>query len=127
MIAAGIGCRSGVSVRDVLAALDAALSQANLTRQRIDTLATGDLKRQEAGINEAAAMLGKPLQHVAEHELAHVSERLLTTSPRSLAATGSGSLCEAAALVAAGPASQLLLSRLILAGVTVALAIGDHP
>ena len=127
VIAAGIGCRRGVSARDVLAALDAALRQANLTRQRIAQLATGELKMQEAGLSEAAAVLGKPLLYITEQDLAGVSDRLRTTSPVSLAVTGSGSLCEASALAAAGPGSHLVLPRFILAGVTIALATGDYP
>lgn len=127
VIVAGIGCRSGVSADEVVAALDTALLRADLTRQEIGKLATGALKVQEAGLNEAAERLCMPLFHMTEQELASVNDRLLTTSPMSLAVTGSGSLCEAAALVAAGADSRLLSPRFVLAGVTIALAIGDHP
>ncbi len=50
---------------------------------------------------------------------------MLTRSAASLAATGTGSASEAAALAAAGPGARLLGPRLVLGPVTCALAEGE--
>lgn len=129
MIVAGIGCRRGASAEAVLAALDAALVAAGLSREAVSSLATGALKAEEPGLRAAAEQLGLPLVVVEEAALAAVEQHLLTWSDASRRATGSGSLSEAAALAAAGPASRLVAPRFIHEGVTVAFARihGDIP
>lgn len=49
-----------------------------------------------------------------------------TNSARSHAAHGTGSVAEAAALVAAGPGARLVLGRQIVDGVTIAVAEGRN-
>lgn len=46
-------------------------------------------------------------------------------SPRAQAAHGTGSVAEAAALVAAGPGARLVLERQVIGGVVVAVAEGS--
>ncbi|MCX8998060.1 cobalamin biosynthesis protein [Rhizobiaceae bacterium BDR2-2] len=129
MIVAGIGCRRGTAAETILATLDAALAAASLSRGALAALATGALKAEEAGVKEAANRLGLPLRIADDAALAAAEPRLLTRSEASHGATGSGSLCEAAALAAAGEGASLLAPRFIREGVTVALArmSGDHP
>jgi cobalt-precorrin 5A hydrolase len=122
MIAAGIGCKKGVSPDAVLAAVDAALAQHGRTRHHISRLATGTAKRHELGIVVAAGALGVPLHYVAATALADVEPRLLTRSDASARETGSPSLSEAAALAAAGKAGRLLGPRIVSGHVTCALA-----
>jgi len=72
-----------------------------------------------------AATLGVPVIGVAPEALAAV--RVLTDSPASRAARGTGSVAEASALAAAGPGARLLGPRVVSADrmATCALAEGD--
>ncbi len=114
---AGIGCRRGVTVAEVLAALDAACGARGVS---VDALAVLPGKRGVAALGEAAARRGLPLR-IAEGAVA--PERLATRSAASLAVTGTGSASEAAALAVAGPAARLLGPRLVLGRVTCAIAV----
>jgi cobalt-precorrin 5A hydrolase len=112
---AGIGCRRGVSVAAVLAAVEAARGG-----RRLDALATVPAKRGEPALAEAARTLGLPLVVGA---VADGDPRLLSRSAASRAATGSGAASEAAALAAAGPEARLVGPRLALGPVTCAIAV----
>lgn len=125
MMVAGIGCRPGASVAAILAAVDAALEQHDRRREQLSCLATGALKRGEAGLVLAAAALGVPLHYVAADALADVEQDLLTSSNFSLAATGSPSLSEASALATAGQGGRLLGPRIVAGHVTCALAVAE--
>ena len=117
MTVAGLGCRRGVSVAAVLAAVEAARGG-----RRLDALATVQAKRGEPALAEAARRLGLPLLVGA---VADGDPRLISRSAASRAATGSGSASEAAALAAAGPAARLVGPRLALGPVTCAIAVGE--
>lgn len=126
MMVAGLGCTQGTRAMAVLATLDAALEAHGLTRADLSLLATVAGKRDEPGLIEAADILDIPLAVPEAAQLKAADARGLTRSEASLAATGLGSASEAAALAAAGPTSRLLGPRLVLHGVTCALAIsGD--
>ena len=127
MIVAGVGCRSGVAASEIVAALEQACAAAALQRGRIKALATGVLKAGEPGLRDASIKLQLPLIVCTADELTAVESRLLTHSAKSLAATGSGSLSEGAALAAVGRDSRLLFPRFIVDGVTIAFATGDTP
>jgi cobalt-precorrin 5A hydrolase len=88
----------------------------------LHALATADFKADEPGIVAAAETLGLPLIAVPQHELERASARCLTRSPASLAATGTSSVSEAAALAAAGEGSRLLGTRIAAGNVTCAIA-----
>ena len=114
---AGLGCRRGVSVAAVLAAVEAARGG-----RRLNALATVQAKQGERALAEAARRLGLPLLVGA---VADGDPRLISRSAASRAATGSGSASEAAALAAAGPAARLVGPRLALGPVTCAIAVGE--
>lgn len=122
MIVAGMGCRKGSSVEELLSALDAACTEARISRGSIARLATGEIKREEPGMLELAERLGLPLDIVGDDDLLRVEPRTKTVSRHSLAKTLSSSLSEAAALVVAGDTSQIIVPRLISQGATCALA-----
>ncbi|MGP3697974.1 cobalamin biosynthesis protein [Rhodobacter sp. NSM] len=105
MIVAGLGFRSTVSVQDLAEALSG-LSP--------DALATA------SGKAPALAPLGLPVIAVPEEDLRGVGT--LTESSRVRDLFGTGSLSEAAALVAAGPGARLVRKREVRGLVTVALA-----
>jgi cobalt-precorrin 5A hydrolase len=118
---AGIGCRRGVSAAEVLAAVDAACGAAGGIA--LDALAAVRAKAGEPALAEAAALRGLPLR-IAEEGVA--DGRLATRSAASLAATGTGSASEAAALAVAGPEARLLGPRLGVGRVTCAIAVAGE-
>ncbi|MER7911729.1 Rv2231c family pyridoxal phosphate-dependent protein CobC [Streptomyces sp. NPDC096068] len=95
-----MGARSGVPADEVLALVDAVLAEAGLARTAVRSLATLDARAAEPGIAGAAAVLGVPVRGFAAGKLAAVS--VPHPSARPLATTGTASVAEAAALLAAG-------------------------
>ncbi len=122
MIAAGIGCKRGAPASDIEAAIRAALVRANIGADALDVIATIEAKSGEVGIRTAAERLGLSLIIVPELELAAAGDRIQTRSERVMAVAGVGSVAEAAALAAAGPAGSLIVPRLVLGAATCALA-----
>jgi cobalt-precorrin 5A hydrolase len=127
MIVAGIGCRKGVSVTEVLAAVEAAIAPDALAGRRPALLAAPAAKRNEAAIQGAAEVLGVRLIWISQSALEAAGPRTLTHSARSLAAMNVHSVAEASALAAAGPYARLLTARLALGPVTCALAQAENP
>lgn len=125
MIVAGIGSRAGVSVAEVIAAVEAALREYGLDRPALTMLATARMKRDEAGIVAASGVMGLPLVLVDDAAMAETSPATITASDASLAAAGVRSLSEAAALAAAGKGARLAGPRVAVGPVTCAIAFGD--
>lgn len=117
---AGIGSRRGVTAGEVLAAVAAACAAVGAARP--GALAALPGKAAEPGIAEAARRLGVPLLAPAPA----AEGRLATRSAASLAATGSGSAAEAAALGASGPSARLLGPRVVAGRVTCAIAVAEE-
>ncbi len=122
MIVAGFGCRKGTSAQALLTALDAACGRAGISRESVAMLATGEIKRHEAGLIELAARLSLPLYAADETSLKKAEGRSRTVSQRSLMHTSTPSLSETAALAVAGEGSKLIVARMISGGATCALA-----
>lgn len=91
----------------------------------VAALATAAGKAEAPALRTLAARLGLPVIGVDTDRLA--AQETLTRSEAALAARGTGSLAEAAALAAAGPGARLLGPRAISADrmATCALAAGD--
>ncbi|MFF0475949.1 Rv2231c family pyridoxal phosphate-dependent protein CobC [Streptomyces sp. NPDC004284] len=100
----GVGARSGAPADEVLALVDAVLREAGLTRADVRSLATLDARAAEPGIVAAAAALGVPVRGFTSGELAAVPVPHPSALP--LAATGTASVAEAAALLAAGAGAE---------------------
>ncbi|MER6082730.1 precorrin-3B C(17)-methyltransferase [Streptomyces sp. NPDC001833] len=96
----GVGASKGAPVDEVLGLVDAALRDAGLSPRSIAELATVDAKAGEPGIVAAAARLGVPLVTYSAGELAGV--RVPNPSDAPLAAVGTPSVAEAAALARGG-------------------------
>ena len=119
MIVAGIGYRSGATPAD----LEAALALTGVTP---DALAS--LESKAVGpLAALATSLNLPLVSLTEDQI--MGTRTLTCSPRIKARFATGSLAEACALTAAGPAARLTHPRVIgpRGRVTVAIAEGSTP
>ena len=121
MIVAGFGFRACASD----AALRAALAMAQAGHPPVTLLATAEDKL--AQLAPLATELGLPARGLPVDALAAVPTP--TRSAASLAARGTGSLAEAAALAAAGPGARLLSPRHISPDrmATCALAQGLAP
>ncbi|MCN9239613.1 precorrin-3B C(17)-methyltransferase [Streptomyces sp. RY43-2] len=96
----GVGASKGVSVAEVLALVDGALRDAGLCVGSVAELATVDAKADEPGLVAAAERLGVPLVTYPAGELATVDVPNPSAAP--LAAVGTPSVAEAAALVRGG-------------------------
>ncbi|MFF9911199.1 Rv2231c family pyridoxal phosphate-dependent protein CobC [Streptomyces sp. NPDC013457] len=116
----GVGARSGVSVDEVLGLVLEALREAGLTAADVTALATLEARAAEPGIAGAAGRLGVPLRAYGAAELAAVS--VPHPSRAALSATGTASVAEAAALLAAGAGATLLVPKRKSARVTCAIA-----
>ncbi len=106
MRVAGLGFREAANV----ASLRDALARAGGTEGLV-ALATADEKASARCLQELAAELALPIRGVAPSALA--AAETVTLSDRVAARFGAGSVAEAAALAAAGPAARLLGPRAI--------------
>ncbi|MGW0420843.1 precorrin-3B C(17)-methyltransferase [Streptomyces sp. NPDC003015] len=96
----GVGASKGAPVEEVLELIEGSLREARLSPKSIAHLATVDAKAQEPGIVTAAERLGVPLVTHSAEELAAVEVPNPSDAP--LAAVGTPSVAEAAALVRGG-------------------------
>ncbi|OEJ27500.1 precorrin-3B C(17)-methyltransferase [Streptomyces agglomeratus] len=96
----GVGASKGAPADEVSGLIEETLAQAGLSVPSVAALATVDAKAEEAGIVEAAARLGVPLRTYAAEELARIDVPNPSGAP--LAAVGTPSVAEAAALVGGG-------------------------
>jgi cobalt-precorrin 5A hydrolase len=117
VIALGLGARNEVPLR---APVLAVLAAAGVRPGAVDVLATLDRRAAEPRARDLAAEFGWRLTGFTAAELA--AHPVPNPSPRVAAATGSPSVAEAAALLAAGPGAVLMLPKTARDGVTVALA-----
>lgn len=104
MRVAGFGCRAGVTREALLALLGAAEAVAG----PVTALACPPHRAHEPGLRDLAAARRLPLDAVP---VAGVETP--TRSARIAAAYGTGSVAEAAALVAAGPGARITLARIV--------------
>ncbi|WP_329298939.1 precorrin-3B C(17)-methyltransferase [Streptomyces sp. NBC_00659] len=96
----GVGASRGAPVEEVLALVRDALREASLSVRSVAGLATVDAKSEEPGIVGAAGRLGVPLVTYTAEELAAVTVPNPSDAP--LAAVGTPSVAEAAALMGGG-------------------------
>ncbi|MGJ5750630.1 cobalt-precorrin 5A hydrolase/precorrin-3B C17-methyltransferase [Streptomyces puniciscabiei] len=96
----GVGASKGAPVEEVLGLVEGALREAGLSPKSVAELATVDAKAGEPGIVAAAERLGVPLVTYSAEELAAVEVPNPSDAP--LAAVGTPSVAEAAALVRGG-------------------------
>ncbi|WP_027051235.1 cobalamin biosynthesis protein [Mesorhizobium erdmanii] len=126
MMVAGIGSRKGVSVEDVLAAIETALEAHGLTMTALSALATAVLKKDDDAIAAAGRALNLPVIIVDDMALQAAAPGTLSHSELSQELAGTPSVSEASALAVAGAGAKLLGPRTVLGPVTCAIAIsGD--
>ncbi|MDE1138225.1 cobalamin biosynthesis protein [Paraburkholderia tropica] len=127
-LAIGIGCRQGVSVAQIEAAVQAALGAWPLAHVR--AVATLDAKTAEPALRAFCAAHGLPLRGFTREQVqamarqaASASDSMADSAPSAaaLARFGVPGVCEPCARLAAD-GGALLRGKLALDGVTVALA-----
>ncbi len=118
MLALGLGCDRDTPVATIAAAVDGALTELAAcfpdTPLRVAAAASIDLKADEAGLLALAAERGWPIRFHPAARLAEVA--VPNPSPTVLRHTGTPSVAEAAALLAAGadapaPGAELLIEK----------------
>ncbi|WP_318204218.1 precorrin-3B C(17)-methyltransferase [Streptomyces sp. SCL15-4] len=96
----GVGASKGAPAEEVVGLVEAALREAGLSARSVAELATVDAKAAEPGIVAAAERFGVPLVTYSAGELAGVEVPHPSEAP--LAAVGTPSVAEAAALLRGG-------------------------
>jgi cobalt-precorrin 5A hydrolase len=119
----GVGSRRGVSREQVLAAADEALAAAGRTRADVRALSTIDLKADEAGIREAAELLGVPVRIVSRERIRTMQDALRNPTFAE-EVTGVAAVCVPSALMS-DPHAMLMTPPIARDGVTVAVAEDD--
>lgn len=106
-VAVGIGCDRGTPVNTVAAALDEALALAHADIADVTAVASIDLKADESALQELAARHG---WHIAFHSAAQLAEVEVPNPSETVRKhTGTPSVSEAAALLAAGATKENLI------------------
>ena len=130
MSAAGIGCRKGCDVRDIVQAIGRALVAAGQRTCDLQALYAPDFKRNEPGLASAAEQLGKPLLFLPLAQLQAQAAHALSASEHTLSRFGVPSIAETAALagatqLGAAKVARLLVPRQLVGGASCALAIAE--
>lgn len=121
----GVGASSNADA-DALAELVATtLASADLSADDVTAIATVDIKRNEPAIVALAHRLGVELRTFTAPELA--SQQVPTPSAVVKAAVGTPSVAEAAALLAAGPDAELVVTKQRIDDATLAIARRNVP
>lgn len=114
----GVGCRRGTGAEAILAAVGSALDENGLDERAVKIVASIDLKKDEPGLLSACESSKWPLAFYTARELSQVRGEF-TASDFVASVTGVDNVCERAALL---NASELIVRKTILNGVTVAVA-----
>jgi cobalt-precorrin 5A hydrolase len=120
VIAVGVGASRGCPAAELAALVDAGLADAGVAADEVAVLASAELKADEPAVLALAADRGWPLRTFAAADLAAVA--VPTPSAAVARHTGTPSVAEASALLAAAPA-RLLVLKLRSAHATCAVAV----
>lgn len=101
----GLGCDRGTALETVREAVQAALATAGALPEQVRAAASINLKKDEAALLELARLYGWPLTFYTPEELDAVAVPNPSATVRRY--TGTASVSEAAALLAAGPSTPM--------------------
>ena len=116
----GIGCRRGVSAERIETVVARTLAAAGFPMERVDRIASAEIKQEEPGLLEFARRSGLPIDFFDADAL----NRVAVPHPSEAAEhhLGVHSVSEAAALLAAGPGARLVIEKTADRDVTLAVA-----
>ncbi len=121
----GVGSSTDATPEDAAAAVAGALAAGGLSPRAVERVATVDRRTAHPAIRAVARSAGVPV--VAFSPAALDAVAVPTPSPTVRAAVGTGSVAEAAALLAAGPGAELVVPKQVTPRVTVAVARRARP
>lgn len=123
---AGLGCRRGCTLAELLDLLQRTLIELGLQASDLACLASSTHKKDEAGLQQLAEQLRLPLVLLPAERLSLYHERLTQHSTLALRITGSAGVAEASALAQAetlgGGHARLLCTKRSSAAATLAIA-----
>lgn len=122
-IVAGLGSKKGVTGEQVFLAIRSALQHLHLPLERLDALATAEVKKDEEGILDAASKSGLPIEIVSLKEISNFQHPDCTHSQLVEREFGVQGICEPVSLIKAGDKSRLISKKTAYNGVTVAIAV----
>ena len=125
-VAIGIGCKKGCSSEAIVSLVKRAM-MAGCCTGAAGRLFSLEAKRGEAGLAQAAKLLGLPITFLDFEVLQQASPQASTSSPKVMELYGLPSIAEAAALAGAGPSSVLLVARMSSGGASCAIAGRKEP
>jgi cobalt-precorrin 5A hydrolase len=123
-VAVGVGLRPGAAAGDLAALVTAALTAAGVSGDAVATLATLDRRATDPAVQDLARRHGWPVAAYPADALDRVGPPQ-RADDRTRRAVGTGSVAEAAALLAAGPGATLLVPKTTGRAVTAAVARQD--
>jgi cobalt-precorrin 5A hydrolase/precorrin-3B C17-methyltransferase len=95
-LVAGVGCSRGAGADEIVGLLEASLEEAGLSRKSVAALTSIDAKRDEAGLLEAAEILGVPVRFFPAEDLS--ATEVPNPSEVVRASVGTPSVAEAAVI-----------------------------
>lgn len=121
----GIGCRKGIKKEKLKKTILSCLKEQRIFVQGVCQAATIDLKANEASLNELCQEMGWPLLSFSADQLGSL-KGTFSHSQFVERTVGVGNVCERAAVLASkGQGGKLLVTKQVLDGVTLAIAVGD--
>ncbi|MCO6178417.1 precorrin-3B C(17)-methyltransferase, partial [Ciceribacter sp. RN22] len=118
----GIGCERHASIDEAIALAEKALADGGLVRESLATVASIDVKADEAAVHAVAAHFGVPARFFDAAALEAETPRLKNPSDIVFAEVGCHGVAEGAALAAVGPAGELVVEKIKSKGATAAIA-----
>lgn len=119
----GIGTRKGVTSSKIIDFIAFIMNILDLPFERIDAMATTEIKKNEPGIIETALRLNIPLEIIPLNVLKDFKNVQCSESELVRDKFGISGVCEPSALIAAGGNSRLILKKTSKNGVSLAVAV----
>lgn len=122
----GIGSRRGKTKNNILIAIEEAINNLNIPINRINSIATISIKKDEPGIIQACTELNKKLEIIDIDEVRNFHNEDCSKSEFVYNKFGIDGVCEQCAMISAGPNGKLIHKKIAIDGVTVAVAISNN-
>ena len=122
-IVVGIGCRRGKECEKIHEGLIKSISDLNISKSRINMLASAEIKKDEKGILELSDKLNIPVNFVDLDKLKLFESKDVAKSEFVYSKFGIYGVCEPSALITAGFDSELIYKKTSYDGVTISVAV----